>query len=159
MGCRASYVPLGEIAKFESGGTPSKKNKNYWNGSIPWISAKTLVGDTVYESDLAITKEGLEAGSKLAPKGSLLLLTRGSGLFKRIPLAIAGKEVAFNQDIKCVNSAAKGISNRYLFYALTSLEPSISQCLRQRALVPGNWRPIGLKRYRSPFLTKPPEIK
>ncbi len=152
MGCRASYVPLGEIAKFESGGTPSKKNKNYWNGSIPWISAKTLVGDTVYESDLAITKEGLEAGSKLAPKGSLLLLTRGSGLFKRIPLAIAGKEVAFNQDIKCVNSAAKGISNRYLFYALTSLEPSISAMLETTGIGAGKLATDRLKALPVPIL-------
>lgn len=152
MGCRASYVPLGEIAKFESGGTPSKKNKKYWNGSIPWISAKTLVGDTVYESDLAITKEGLEAGSKLAPKGSLLLLTRGSGLFKRIPLAIAGKEVAFNQDIKCVNSAAKGISNRYLFYALTSLEPSISAMLETTGIGAGKLATDRLKALPVPVL-------
>lgn len=152
MGCRASYVPLGEIAKFESGGTPSKKNKKYWNGSIPWISAKTLVGDTVYESDFAITKEGLEAGSKLAPKGSLLLLTRGSGLFKRIPLAIAGKEVAFNQDIKCVNSAAKGISNRYLFYALTSLEPSISAMLETTGIGAGKLATDRLKALPVPVL-------
>ncbi len=152
MGCRASYVPLGEIAKFESGGTPSKKNKRYWDGSIPWISAKTLVGDTVYESDLAITKEGLEAGSKLAPKGSLLLLTRGSGLFKRIPLAIAGKEVAFNQDIKCVNSAAKGISNRYLFYALTSLEPSISAMLETTGIGAGKLATDRLKALPVPVL-------
>lgn len=152
MGCRASYVPLGEIAKFESGGTPSKKNKKYWNGSIPWISAKTLVGDTVYESDLAITKEGLEAGSKLAPKGSLLLLTRGSGLFKRIPLAIAGKEVAFNQDIKCVNSAVKGISNRYLFYALTSLEPSISAMLETTGIGAGKLATDRLKALPVPVL-------
>ena len=27
MGCRVSYVPLGELAEFESGGTPSKKTK------------------------------------------------------------------------------------------------------------------------------------
>ena len=152
MGCRASYVPLGEIAKFESGGTPSKKNKKYWNGSIPWISAKTLVGDTVYESDLEITKEGLEAGSKLAPKDSLLLLTRGSGLFKRIPLAIAGKEVAFNQDIKCVNSAAKGISNRYLFYALTSLEPSISAMLETTGIGAGKLATDRLKALPVPVL-------
>ena len=152
MGCRASYVPLGEIAKFESGGTPSKKNKRYWDGSIPWISAKTLVGDTVYESDLAITKEGLEAGSKLAPKGSLLLLTRGSGLFKRIPLAIAGKEVAFNQDIKCVNSAAKGISNTYHFYARTSLEPSISAMLETTGIGAGKLATDRLKALPVPVL-------
>ena len=152
MSCKVSYVPLGEIAEFESGGTPSKKNMKYWNGSIPWISAKTLVGDTVCESDLAITKEGLEAGSKLAPKGSLLLLTRGSGLFKRIPLAIAGKEVAFNQDIKCISVAAKDISNEYLFYALRSLEPSISAMLETTGIGAGKLATDRLKALPIPVL-------
>ena len=34
--------PLGELVTFSSGGTPSKKNSNYWGGTIPWISAKTM---------------------------------------------------------------------------------------------------------------------
>lgn len=159
MGCKVSYVPLGELAEFESGGTPSKKIESYWGGSIPWISAKTLVGDTVYESDLTISKEGLESGSKLASKGSLLLLTRGSGLFKRIPLAIAGIQVAYNQDIKCISANAKGISNRYLFMRLKRLSLPFQQCLKQQALGPGNWQPIGLRLCQSPFLPKTLEQK
>lgn len=159
MGCRVSYVPLGELAEFESGGTPSKKIESYWHGSIPWISAKTLVGDTVYESDLTISKEGLESGSKLAPKGSLLLLTRGSGLFKRIPLAIAEKQVAYNQDIKCINSSAKGISNRYLFYALKALEPAISAMLETTGIGAGKLATDRLKALPIPVLAEDARAK
>ena len=159
MGCRVSYVPLGELAEFESGGTPSKKIESYWHGSIPWISAKTLVGDTVYESDLTISKEGLESGSKLAPKGSLLLLTRGSGLFKRIPLAIAEKQVAYNQDIKCINSNAKGISNRYLFYALKALEPAISAMLETTGIGAGKLATDRLKALPIPVLAEDARAK
>lgn len=154
MGCRVSYVPLGELAEFESGGTPSKKNESYWHGSIPWISAKTLVGDAVYESDLTISEEGLESGSKLASKGSLLLLTRGSGLFKRIPLAIAEKQVAYNQDIKCINSNAKGISNKYLFYALKALEPAISAMLETTGIGAGKLATDRLKALPIPVLAE-----
>lgn len=159
MGCRVSYVPLGDLAEFESGGTPSKKIESYWHGSIPWISAKTLVGDTVYESDLTISKEGLESGSKLAPKGSLLLLTRGSGLFKRIPLAIAEKQVAYNQDIKCINSNAKGISNRYLFYALKALEPAISAMLETTGIGAGKLATDRLKALPIPVLAEDARAK
>ena len=159
MGCRVSYVPLGELAEFESGGTPSKKIESYWHGSIPWISAKTLVGDTVYESDLTISKEGLESGSKLAPKGSLLLLTRGSGLFKRIPLAIAEKQVAYNQDIKCINSNAKGISNRYLFYALKAIEPAISAMLETTGIGAGKLATDRLKALPIPVLAEDARAK
>ena len=159
MGCRVSYVPLGELAEFESGGTPSKKIESYWHGSIPWISAKTLVGDTVYESDLTISKEGLESGSKLAPKGSLLLLTRGSGLFKRIPLAIAEKQVAYNQDIKCINSNAKGISNRSLFYALKAIEPAISAMLETTGIGAGKLATDRLKALPIPVLAEDARAK
>ena len=159
MGCKVSYVPLGELAELESGGTPSKKIESYWGGSIPWISAKTLVGDTVYESDLTISKEGLKSGSKLASKGSLLLLTRGSGLFKRIPLAIAGKQVAYNQDIKCINANAKGISNRYLFYALKALEPDISAMLETTGIGAGKLATDRLKALPIPVLAEDARAK
>lgn len=40
MSCRVDWIPLGDLVHFESGGTPSKKFQTYWNGNIPWISAK-----------------------------------------------------------------------------------------------------------------------
>lgn len=159
MGCKVTYVPLGELAEFESGGTPRKKEDSYWNGAIPWISAKTLIGDTVYKSDLYITEDGLAAGSKLAPQGSLLLLTRGSGLFKRIPIAMAGKDVAYNQDIKCIRATANGISNRYLFYALRSLEPAISTMLETTGIGAGKLATDRLKGLPVPILDETSRAK
>ena len=159
MGCKVTYIPLGELAKFESGGTPSKKEERYWNGTIPWISAKTLVGDAVCKSDLFITKQGLDAGGKLAPKGSLLLLTRGSGLFKRIPLAIAEKDVAYNQDIKCIEATAEGISNRYLFYTLKALEPAISAMLETTGIGAGKLATDRLKALRIPVLDEAARLR
>ena len=99
-----TYRPLGELVSFASGGTPSKKRDDYWGGTIPWISAKTLKTENIDTSDLFITEEGLKAGSKIAPKGSILLLTRGSGLFNGIPIARVEKEV----------------ENEFIFYWLLS---------------------------------------
>jgi restriction endonuclease S subunit len=31
---------LGELVSFASGGTPSKEKREYWNGDIPWVTAK-----------------------------------------------------------------------------------------------------------------------
>jgi type I restriction enzyme S subunit len=47
-----------------------------------------------------VTSEALEAGSRLAKKGSVLLLVRGMTLHKDIPICIAMRDMAFNQDIK-----------------------------------------------------------
>ena len=114
-----TYRPLGELVSFASGGTPSKKRDDYWGGTIPWISAKTLKTENIDTSDLFITEEGLKAGSKIAPKGSILLLTRGSGLFNGIPIARVEKDVAFNQDIKCLDSCGE-VENEFIFYWLLS---------------------------------------
>jgi len=109
---------LGEITNWYSGGTPSKQNEDYWNGEIPWISAKTLKGTRVSDSEMKITLEGLESGSRLALKNDLLILVRGSGLFNDIPIAIVEKEVSFNQDLKAVRikDEYKHISPWFLLY-------------------------------------------
>ena len=93
---------LGDVTSWSSGGTPSKAVPHYWNGKIPWISASSMKGKYFIDSKLKITLEGLKAGSKLAPKNSILLLVRGSMLFKKIPFGLAETDVAFNQDVKCL---------------------------------------------------------
>ncbi|MEY8357796.1 restriction endonuclease subunit S [Anaerotruncus colihominis] len=110
---------LKELVQFTSGGTPSKKRADYWIGSIPWISAKTLKSERITTSDLFISDEGLKMGSKIAPCGSILLLTRGSGLFNDIPIGLVEREVAFNQDIKCISSCSD-VENKFVFYWLIS---------------------------------------
>ena len=120
MKCEWKKVALGDIVTFSSGGTPHKGTPEYWNGDIPWISAKTMKDEYIKTSDLFITKEGLLAGSKLAPRGSFLLLTRGSGLFNGIPICYVEEPVAFNQDVKCLQSKDSSISNKYVFYWLKS---------------------------------------
>ena len=108
---------LGSLVRFSSGGTPNKNNPSYWNGTIPWISAKNMKSEVIETSDLSITEEGLIHGSKIAPKGSLLLLVRGSGLFNGIPVCYLEKAVAYNQDVKCIESTSE-LENKYLFYWL-----------------------------------------
>lgn len=93
---------LDKLVEFKSGGTPSMKHPEYWDGQIPWISASSMVGKYYSQSDRTISKLGLANGSRLAPKGSLLLLVRGSMLFNKIPIGIAGVDVSFNQDVKAL---------------------------------------------------------
>jgi type I restriction enzyme S subunit len=93
---------LGEITSWASGGTPPKDNALFWDGDIPWISASSMRGIVYSDSELKITNAGLKKGSKLAKKGSLLILVRGSMLFNKIPIGIVSKDVAFNQDVKSI---------------------------------------------------------
>ena len=111
-----------------SGGTPSKKIPEYWDGDIPWISAKTMKTSRVSTSNLHISKTGLEKGSKIAPKGSILILTRGSELFNRVPICFVERDVAFNQDVKCI-IPHKNLDGEFLYYFLTSIHDHLLKCI------------------------------
>ncbi len=117
MSSEWSVSTLGAIATFHSGGTPNKNIASYWGGLIPWISASSLKTSRISDSNSRITQSGLEAGSRLAKKDDVLLLVRGSALHQDIPLGIAIRDVAFNQDVKSLR-AKKGIIPTFLFYQL-----------------------------------------
>lgn len=82
---------LGSETEWGSGGTPSKQEQSYWYGDIPWISASSMRGFRYFDSDSKITNAGLSNGSRLAEKGCLLLLVRGSMLFKKFLLGLQPK--------------------------------------------------------------------
>ena len=109
-------LPLAQLAKFKSGGTPSKSNKDYWGGDLPWISAKDLKSPEVADSIDHLSPKGF-AAAKIAPAGSLLILVRGMTLHKDVPVCMAGRDVAFNQDIKAL-IVSETISPKYLLYFL-----------------------------------------
>ena len=113
------FVELGDLVEFTSGGTPRKNNPSYWNGTIPWISAKNMKTERITDSSLHISYEGLHAGSKTAPNDSILFLTRGSELFNRVPICLVENDVAFNQDVKCL-TPKKGVNILFVFYSLLS---------------------------------------
>lgn len=115
---------LGELVKFFSGGTPSKTEPSYWDGDIPWISASSMYEANIVDSDLKVTPQAIGNGTRLASKGSLLILVRGSMLFNRVPMGIAVVDVAFNQDIKALK-VGKGINARFLLNQLIAISPRI----------------------------------
>lgn len=112
-------IKIDDVVTFKSGGTPSKENNSYWNGEIPWISASSMQGKYYSKSNRTLTEEGLKKGSKLAVKGSLLLLVRGSMLFNKIPIGITERDVAFNQDLKLLVVNNKS-NSEYLFQWFSS---------------------------------------
>lgn len=109
--------PLGSIARFTSGGTPSKRKPQYWNGDVPWISGASLRGPRLRFSDRNVTEAAVGNGTRIAPKGSVLLLVRGMALHKEIRVGQAMRALAFNQDVKCLIPRA-GVNATFLLYAL-----------------------------------------
>lgn len=130
---------LGSITKWNSGGTPRKSNPEYWGGSIPWISAKSLKGRFVYDSELKVTELGSKKGTKLAVKGSILLLVRGSGLFNDIPVAMTSRDVTFNQDVKCIVPTLGELSNIFLLYWFKGKKQTFTNMLEATSIGAGKF--------------------
>lgn len=115
---------LGAIAKFSSGGTPSKDEPRYWNGSIPWISASSMHETIVADSELKVTPSAIGNGTRLAPKGCILILVRGSMLFNRVPICMASIDVAFNQDVKAL-ALCTDVNEKFVLYQLIAVSTRI----------------------------------
>jgi type I restriction enzyme S subunit len=91
-----------ELCRIQSGGTPRKSNAEYWKGDIPWVSGKDLKTVLLNDAIDHVSAEGVTAGSRLVPAGSVLLLVRGMGLAKDLPVAVITRPMAFNQDLKAL---------------------------------------------------------
>jgi type I restriction enzyme, S subunit len=118
MSAEWAEFSLGSVTTWLSGGTPNKGNPSFWGGYIPWISANSMYGTRFYDSDLKITESGLVAGSRLAPANSILLLVRGGALHNRLPVGIAGRSLAFNQDVKALIPDSNRLDPWFLLYWL-----------------------------------------
>lgn len=115
----ASWEPqtLLELCEIWSGGTPKKSVPEYWDGEIPWVSGKDLKTPALDDASDHVSQVGVDSGSRLAPADSVLLLVRGMGLAKDLPVAVIRQPMAFNQDVKALVSKA-GYSGGFLRSAI-----------------------------------------
>lgn len=108
-----------DLCDIQSGGTPRKSVVEYWIGDIPWASGKDLKVPTLHDTVDHISREGAEAGSRIAPADAVLILVRGMGLAKDLPLAVISRPMAFNQDLKALVSRGE-FSGTYIRSAIYS---------------------------------------
>ena len=91
------------LAQFVSGGTPSTSTPSFWNGNIPWVSPKDMKYFEIYDTRDHVTERAIQAGkTALVPAGAVLMVVRSGILQRTIPVAVACREVAINQDLKAI---------------------------------------------------------
>lgn len=110
---------LGQLVTFQSGSTPSKANSAFWDGSIPWVSAKDMKQLSLDDAEDHISEAAVDDGARLVPSGTLLMLVRGMTLLKDVPICVARREMSFNQDVKALRPV-EGIAPLFLALLLTS---------------------------------------
>ena len=127
--------PLGEVCKFIGGGTPSKHNPAFWGGNFPWVSPKDMKSEIVSDSIDHVTESAIDqSAAKRIPEGSLLIVVRSGILARRIPIAIAGRELTVNQDLKAM-VPDKGLDRHFLAYFLRSAERQLLDRVTRGATV------------------------
>lgn len=127
-------VELGDIVVFTSGGTPSKAKDIYWTGEIPWVSAKDLKVDRLYDAALHISEVAIaESATQLAPVGSLLVLVRGMGLANGVPICEVMRPCAFNQDLKALIPDTARVLSSFLAVALRQQTSQFKRILETAA--------------------------
>lgn len=73
-------IKIGELTKVSSGSTPSRKIKEYYQGSIPWVKTMEVIGNEIYNTTEKITEKAKEnTHLKLYPKNSILVAMYGQG--------------------------------------------------------------------------------
>lgn len=113
---RRHRVRLGDVCAVVSGSTPKTSVKEYWNGTIRWVTPAEIKDDTRWLSDTTkrITDKGFtSANLTMMPAGTVLLSSRAP-IGK---LAITTEPMCCNQGFKNLICSDEVI-NEYLFWHL-----------------------------------------
>ena len=120
------HTQLDKLISMCGGGTPSKQNASLWNGDIPWVSPKDMSVREIHDSEDHITQEAVEiSATQIVPAGSILVVVRSGILVRRIPIAIAQRPLAINQDIKALIPDRHLIDSKFLSYFLESKQQTL----------------------------------
>jgi len=138
-------IELGELCFTTSGGTPSRNNPEFYQGSIPWVKSGELDKGIIYDTEEHISEDAVNKSSaKIFPKETLLIALYGATIGK---LAFLGVEAATNQAI-CGIYKNEAIESKYLYNFLLNrkqklisqgtggAQPNISQTILKKLEIP-----------------------
>lgn len=143
---KVDYIKLGDALKTTSGGTPSRKNNNYYdNGNIPWIQSGDLHQHYIISTKSFITEQGLDNSSaKLFLPNTVLLAMYGATVGE---CSILKMEACTNQAI-CALLPNEKYNPEFLYYffkinqnkiiqkSIGGGQPNISQEIIRKLKIP-----------------------
>ncbi|MBU2752980.1 restriction endonuclease [Acidithiobacillus thiooxidans] len=107
---------LEDVAKWSSGGTPSRSNPSYYAGTIPWLKTGELGPPIVVQTEESISEEAVaNSSAKVFPKGSVAVAMYGATIGKASMLGI---DAATNQ--ACAVGIPDAVKTKFLYYFLVS---------------------------------------
>lgn len=107
------WTRMQEIAQWGSGGTPSRKVSEYYNGDISWVKTGELNDDYIFATEEHITQEAISHSSaKIYPTDTVVIAMYGATIGK---VGILGIPAATNQACACA-IVKPSTDYKYLFY-------------------------------------------
>lgn len=104
--------------KIYSGGTPSTKHPEYWDGTLKWLSSGETSQRFIYDTERKITEQGVEKSStKLATKGCTVIATAGQG-FTRGQASFLMTDTYMNQSVIACKVNEQYVLPLFLYYNL-----------------------------------------
>ena len=114
---------LGEIATVQSGGTPARSKKEYWqDGCIPWVKISDIKDKYVKTTEEKITEQGLNNSSAKIFSAGTILYTIFATLGETAVLDI---DAATNQAIVGNMVTDKRVLPEFLYYYLVSQKENV----------------------------------
>lgn len=114
------WTNLGQCFEVHVGATPSRKQPEYWDGNIPWVSSGEVQFCHIYCTREHITEAGLKNSStQINPTGSVLLGMIGEGK-TRGQVAILDIEACNNQNCAAIWVSQTPIHSSYIYHWLWS---------------------------------------
>jgi type I restriction enzyme, S subunit len=94
------------LATMSGGSTPNKNNPDFWDGEIPWISAKDMKTERLKFSIDKITDLALkETSVHIHPRNGIVIVVRGMILAHSFPVAVNDIDTTINQDLKVLRTS------------------------------------------------------
>ncbi|GAA2909967.1 type I restriction enzyme S subunit [Microbacterium keratanolyticum] len=113
-------VNLKMLARIFAGGTPDRKNVDYWSdGTVPWLNSGSVNDWAISAPSELISQGALHNGAtRWAPKGSVLVALAGQGKTKGMAARLE-IDSTLNQSLAAI-VPGPSIDYRFLQYWLTS---------------------------------------
>ena len=144
-------IALGDACAIRSGGTPSRSNPDYWNGSIPWVTTTLINYGSIRTANEFITEDGLSNSSTwIVPKGTVLMAMYGEGV-TRGRVAILDIDAAINQACAAFVLKIDSLLPAYLYLVLQSRYEDLRSISEARGGNQSNLSAQVLKAYEIPL--------
>jgi len=120
-------MKLSDVCQIFSGGTPSTKNHEYWNGDIPWLSSGETRNNFIEDTERKITEKGVKNSStRLAKKEDIVVASAGQG-GTRGQVSFCLIDTYVNQSLIVLRPKREILLPKFLFYNLKSRYQELRQ--------------------------------